>query len=407
MVSLLFVLMTGVQAAEGGDRSRDRLARVSERRAARTLAAEERWAEACQVAERDPLDPRAERSAARCENKLVYTRARHIGVQRQLDALGMPSREVRVLFATNREPHRKPKPGRWYAPRDADRLEYGVATVHIPEDHPVGALERKLEVIRVEVLPPEGFADELSRALAAAGPDAGVLTYVHGYNNSFTYAARRTAQVVHDLDVALVPVLFSWPAHGGTWFAGAKYTFDENEAARSAAPFADLLGPMLEQAGTAPVTVFAHSMGSRVLSDALLDLDRQGRMARPLHHLVLAAPDLDASVFARRYLDLAVAASGGVTLYCASDDRALKLSRGVHGGYDRLGSCRAQSAERLQGAGVEVVDASRLYVDMLDHDKVADSPRLLADLRLLLQGVPASAPERGLVSRDSLFELPP
>lgn len=95
-----------------------------------------------------------------------------------------------------------------------------------------------------------------------------------------------------------------------------------------------------------------------------------------------------------------------MTLYCANDDRALKLSRGVHGGYDRLGSCREDALGAI-GERVEVVDASMLYVDMLDHDKVASSPRLLRDLDLVLDGVGAADERRGLVRRKGRFELPP
>ncbi len=402
-LAVLALLPLTAHAADA-DKRRERLERRAEKRAEETAAAEARWVSACQMADGAPEDPRAVRCRARAETSLVNLRARWIGVKKQLDALGSPEAEVRVLFATNREGWRRH--GEWYRARDADRVEYGVATVRIPQDHPAGELERGLEVLRVDVLTEDTFRAELGRALENVGPDGRVLAYVHGYNNSFEYATRRAAQVAHDLDAGVVPVLFSWPSQGGTWFASVKYTYDENAAARSSLPLADALHDVLV-ATEAPVTLMAHSMGSRVVSDALVDLELEGRLVRPLDQLVFAAPDVDASVFARRYLSLAMDASARITVYCASDDRALKLSRGVHGGYDRLGSCREDSLALLRGQGVEVVDASRLYVNLLDHDKVASSPRLIADLRRVLDGVPASHPSRGLVDRETRFELPP
>jgi esterase/lipase superfamily enzyme len=202
----------------------------------------------------------------------------------------------------------------------------------------------------------------------------------------------------------VVAVLFSWPSSGGTWFAGLKYTFDENAAARSSAPFAELLADLLGST-EAPVTVMAHSMGSRVVADALIDLERRDELSRPLADLVLAAPDIDVSVFARRYLDTTLKSAGRLTVYCANDDRALSASRSVHGGYDRLGSCREAATVLLDHERVEIVDASKLWVSLLDHDKVASSPRLLADLQLLVDGVPAS--ERALVAERDRYVLPP
>src|SRR5207244_3968849 len=108
--------------------------------------------------------------------------------------------------------------------------------------------------------------------------------------------------------------------------------------------------------------------------------------------IVLAAPDIDVSVFARRYLETTLQSAGRLTVYCAADDRALTLSRSVHGGYDRLGSCSDAATGLLDREHVEIVDASKLWVSLLDHDKVSSSPRLLADLRQLVDGVPAASP---------------
>jgi esterase/lipase superfamily enzyme len=331
-------------------------------------------------------------------NRLIGKRARHIRAAQQLVSVNDPEATVEVFFATNRSRDEDD----YFGILDAGAITWGIATVYVPPGHPDGALEKELQVAAIETFDEATFHERLAQATG----DEGLFSFVHGYNNSFEYAARRAAQVTHDLNRPMVPVLFSWPTRGGTWFATAKYTFDENAAARSSSSYARLLGGLLER-HDAPVVVMAHSMGSRVVSEALVDLDRQYALPRRLEQLVFAAPDVDAKVFAQRYLGVASQVSGRMTLYCANDDRALKLSRGVHGGYDRLGSCREESMEAIHRDGVEVVDASMLYVDLLDHDKVASSPRLLKDLDAVLAGVSAEDPSRGLKLVGARFELPP
>lgn len=328
-----------------------------------------------------------------------------MSVARLLDAWDRPERLVRVFYATNRE--RAGGERTAYVARDADRLEYGVATIRVAARHPVGLLDRGLEVVAIEPLSEEAFLVSVRGALDAGG-GAELLAYVHGYNNSFDYAVRRTAQIASDVGTPVVPVLYAWPSHGGEWFAGLKYTYDENAAARSASMLSETLGLLATGTAGAGISVLAHSMGSRLLGDALVDLDRQGALQRrPFRQVVLAAPDVDAAVFARRYLDVTLEAAWRVTVYCAADDRALKVSRGVHGGYDRLGSCRSETIAQIERERLEIVDASNLYVDVLDHDKVTSAPQLVADLGAVIRGVPAADPSRGLLDRGTWFELPP
>ena len=45
-------------------------------------------------------------------------------------------------------------------------------------------------------------------------PRRQVLVFIHGFNNRFEDAVFRFAQVVHDSDAPVVPVLFTWPSRG-------------------------------------------------------------------------------------------------------------------------------------------------------------------------------------------------
>jgi len=375
-----------------------RYERKAERCEGKLVEAEGRWVEVCEAPPQgEPLTRKQKRRRRRAVERLVGRRARYTRAVARLEALGNPEEQVDVWFATNRAPD----DDLWFGTSDVGQMAYGVATVRIPADHPKGALERDLEIVSVQPLSAEAFYESLDEQ---TGRDRGSLVYVHGYNNSFSYAVRRSAQVGHDLELPVVPVLFSWPSHGDTWMSMAKYTYDENAAARSSAPFADVLEQVLSI--EAPTVLMAHSMGSRVVSEALVDLDRR-EVPHRLDELVFAAPDIDATVFAQRFVSTAIERADRVTLYCAADDRALKLSRQVHGGYDRLGSCRRESLAAIAHPRLEVVDASQLYVDLIDHDKVASSPRLLRDLAHVLVGAPAHADERALIEEGPRYQLPP
>ena len=391
MFLVALVSMLALPAVAGDDSLRERLERKADRRSGRAEVAQDRWVSACELV--DDADPRTSRLADRAQKSLVGARYRHVCVARVLDAWDRPEGEIRVFYATNRA--RAEGGVTAYRSGDSDRIEYGVAMVRVPPGRAVGAIDR-VDIRAIEPLSEESFLASVRDALDAAGPYAQLVTYVHGYNNSFDYAARRTAQIADDVGTPVVPVMYAWPSNGGTWFAGAKYTWDENEAARSSSMLSDVLGGMLSGTAGAPMTLVAHSMGSR------LEID-----GRPLREIVLAAPDLDAAVFERRYLDVSLQAASRLTVYCATDDRALKFSRSVHGGYDRLGSCHPETMQALGRERLEIVDASNLYADIVDHDKVADSPQLLADLGAVLRGVPAADPGRGLVAEGDHWELPP
>jgi len=392
MLTLLLLPVLSLATPDGDgapNKLRTRWTRKVARCEAKLVLAEGRWVEVCER----PDTPTRRRNHAL--EALIGKRARHDRARARLDALGTPGREVQVHFATNRT-----FDGDQLGAGDGTEVRYGVATVWIPPDHPVGELDKDVQLLHVRPLPPEAWHRSLDRAAA----DRHLLTYVHGYNNSFDYAARRVAQVATDLGTDPLPVLFSWPSQGDTWLSAGKYTFDENAAARSSTPFAGFLGALLGKHDQ-PVDLLAHSMGSRVVSDGIVDLQRYGGLSRPIDQLVFAAPDVDATVFAQRYLHTVLDAADRVTVYCAADDRALRLSRKVHGGYDRLGSCRTESVAALQSPRLDVVDASHLYVNLIDHDKVTSSPRLLADLAMVLQDVPAT--KRALEPDGPRYRLPP
>ncbi|MFE2164213.1 alpha/beta hydrolase [Streptomyces sp. NPDC059447] len=294
---------------------------------------------------------------------------------------------IPVLFATDRAAEPRP-PARFTG--DRGELTYGKAVVGIPDDHRMGAVEkprpwrlrfrrtadRDVLLASATTLPRPDFADT-ARALLSDLSRKQVLVFVHGYNVGFGAAAMRAAQIAYDLGFAGVPMLYSWPSRGSV----LSYPEDENNARWSVEHFREFLRCVLTESGAEEVHVVAHSMGNRVLTEALAGFDTTslGRGAGRLGHLVFAAPDVDAAVF-RQLAPAVVRQARTCTLYASSRDRALKLSRKL-AGYPRAG----QSGEgTVVVKGIDTIDATALDTGLMSHSYVGDHTSVLSDLFFLL-----------------------
>ncbi|MDB5827291.1 MAG: hypothetical protein JWQ73_1511 [Variovorax sp.] len=112
------------------------------------------------------------------------------------------------------------------------------------------------------------------------------LVFVHGYNVGFQAAAYRAAQMSLDMRLKSMPVFFSWASKAGT----AAYWKDENTALQSVPDFKKFLGTYLKESKVDQVVIIAHSMGSRIVASALIEMGHaHPALARKLLHVVLAA----------------------------------------------------------------------------------------------------------------------
>jgi len=299
---------------------------------------------------------------------------------------------LRVYYATDRKPTPSPAPDDHFG-GDRGDLGYGVVNVTIPRTHQRGSIEAP-SILRMEFrADPQKHvllqslqtldADEWraqigKRATALSNP--GILVFIHGYNTSFADASMRAAQLSYDLNFAGATVLFSWPSRAEL----VQYTVDEQNAEWSIPDMKTVLASLATIAPGTPIYVIAHSMGNRVLTrgfKALLDEDRSKR--RAFSQVVLAAPDLDADVFKRDIAPSILGRSGGprVTLYASSNDKALRASRDLHGGYNRLG----ESGKNLVVMpNLDTVDASMVSTEFMGHGYFADSTTVVSDLKYLI-----------------------
>ena len=239
--------------------------------------------------------------------------------------------------------------------------QYAEFDISIPPGHQPGQIEwpeRTADPAKsfVTVGQRRMGGQEFARGVA----DEHVGLYVHGYNTSFQEALYRLAQLSADAHLAGTPVLFSWPSEAHV----AAYMADRDGADYSRSALANLLQQLT--AGAKPgdtVSVLAHSMGARLMMEALRELNMTGRGAViDRLDIILAAPDIDVDLFHEQLAALRPM-KRQITVLVSSDDRALKVSSRLAAGRPRLGLADVRDPEIQQGAqqaGITIVDITAL-----------------------------------------------
>ncbi|HND54509.1 MAG TPA: alpha/beta hydrolase, partial [Pirellulaceae bacterium] len=270
-------------------------------------------------------------------------------------------------------------------------LQLGECEITIPKAHREGRVERpsvwRLELKeradkhvilrRVERQPSDKFFTGV-RNRVNQSPRKDLFVFIHGYNVSFDTAARRTAQMAHDLDFEGAPIFFSWPSQGGM----LQYTVDENNVAWAVPHLKQFLRDLIKQSGADAINVIAHSMGNRALASAIREMSLESQ-ANQQHfdQIVLAAPDVDAEVFRRDIAPALVKSAKHVTLYASSRDHALQASKVVHG-YPRAGD---SGNELVVVPGIDTIDVTDADMSILGHSYYGSSQPIVNDLESLLR----------------------
>ncbi len=296
---------------------------------------------------------------------------------------------VTTFYATDRNPIGPPSARTYGIERSA--IEYGTCKVSIPNDHILGALEEpsmfRLEfrqnpdkhVVLLRTLPtPKGKWLKSLANRVAASPGRKALLFVHGFRVTFEDAARRTAQMAHDLEFKGVPVFFSWPSKGTI----EGYPADEENIAWAERDLLQFLDDFFARSEAQEVYLVAHSMGSRALTRTISSLTASKPQYRSrLREIILAAPDIDADIFKRDIVPALQATGRPVTLYSSSNDEALKLSAQFHGQHPRAGDT---FNGLVLAPGLETIDASRVDTSLVGHSYYGDARPVLADISSLI-----------------------
>ena len=289
---------------------------------------------------------------------------------------------------------------------DRGELTRGICDVTVPDSHHTGLVERP-NLLRFEFredqsehivltsaveLSDSEFDRKLSQTLELTS-ERDLLVFIHGFNVDFEEAVQRTAQIAVDLPFEGVPICYSWPSQGTL----LGYSIDENNSEWTIPHLKQFLLELANSSGAKSINVVAHSMGNRVMTAAMqqINMELAADAPLPFDRIVLAAPDVDADRFRRDFAPALLNVAKQVTLYASSDDRALIASKRVHG-YPRAGE---SGANIVIVPGIETIDVSGIDLSLLGHSYYGDSEPLLRDLFGVVRARLLAPQRQSLVSR--------
>lgn len=241
--------------------------------------------------------------------------------------------------------------------------------------------DERIEIGEISECSASRLLDDIEAATREEG--GSTVVYIHGYNIDFEKGCRHSAVLQRSLGLHDRLLLFSWPADGNLF----KYTRDEADLVWSVPYMADFFEDIASRTGAGNTDIVAHSLGARGAFQALTRLACREHDKVLFGELILIAPDIDIDMF-RHDLGLLKKMVKRITVYVSENDKALKLSREVHG-YPRLGEA---GGALTTFAGVETIDISLISLQRISgHVYHLSDKEVIDDLGLLLKtGAPAA-----------------
>lgn len=167
-----------------------------------------------------------------------------------------------------------------------------------------------------------------------------VLLYVHGYRETFPSTAKDTVQIATLSQFDGPIIQYSWPSQGEL----LSYAVDETNMYWDERNFRNFLTKLARQEWVKEIVIVSHSLGARLVIPAVEYVDRTSTNADSsnISNIILASPDVDREDFERDIAEEVLAArrvnnDRRITVYASLNDKALAVSRALHG-YPRLGS---------------------------------------------------------------------
>lgn len=300
-----------------------------------------------------------------------------------------PARAVTMLVASTR-----PESG-----ARGGRAKFSQVQVTIPQGHQAGVIERPtitpespgrhFTLGRPKPLEQQDITAAVTHQIAGRqGLGRDVLVFVHGFNTSRDEAAFRLAQIVEDTGFNGLPVLFTWPSRESMWGYGA----DKEGATASRDALESMLVDLGANADVNRVHVLAHSMGTWLAMESLRQaaIGGRGDLGGKIGAVMLAAPDLDLDVFQSQIARLGRA--DNISLFVASDDRALAVSSRIAGARARVGALDLGNKEHrdtVASLGVRVYDMTGSKgADYFRHGTFAEAPQIVKVIGSRLKEAP-------------------
>jgi esterase/lipase superfamily enzyme len=264
----------------------------------------------------------------------------------------------------------------------------------------------------------------------AAKNDGRVLLYVHGFRETFDTSSRDSAQMARLAEFKGPMIQYSWPSQGEL----LSYGVDETNMYWSERNFRSFLQKLAEQPWVKDIVLVSHSMGARLVIPSIEYVDNKAASADAsnISNIILASPDVDTADFER---DIAaeilsqrrINAGRRMTIYVSSNDKALSISRTIHG-YPRLGSpfcfnpfeaadlkakglperCYAANLKTdgsSKKVGLTIIDTSAVSVGGSGHSNYLRSAAACADFAGVING--KTNDTRTASHLPHVFTLPP
>jgi esterase/lipase superfamily enzyme len=208
-----------------------------------------------------------------------------------------------------------------------------------------------------------------------------VVVFVHGYNYNFQESLFRMAQLVADGGSDVSPILFAWPSEGTV----TGYVADKEAVTYSRDSLAHVLTLVAEMRGVGEIGLVGHSMGAWLTVEALRQLRLSGkdRVIERLHHVALAAPDIDVNVF-RSQMAIIGRLNPPMKLLVSKDDQALSISARLADSPGRVGNLDVAdpAVEALAAAqNVQIIDVSNIpTTGYMNHDRFIGYSTMLHEI---------------------------
>lgn len=257
----------------------------------------------------------------------------------------------------------------------------------------------------IDRAPAEQFARDINEQLGLTTRND-VTVYVHGFNTKLGKNLIIAAEFWHFMGREGAVISFDWPSRGSMF----SYQKDKANGEVAIRQLRVLLEFLANETDAERINILAHSAGTRVVLQALLQLalihrdksDEDLRRTTKIGRVVFAAPDMDLDVAISATVDGARRVTEALTGYASTRDKALGFSEGIFGAPrlgTSIGKLRPEEAAymaKVNSPWVDATNAQRRFSSFTGHSYYRNNPLVASDILIFLASG-ADGAERGLV----------
>lgn len=341
--------------------------------------------------------------------RLALERAEAFRFRRMLVTRLADRNTYRFFYATNREPESKEGPlEERFGNLRRGELTFGMFDTSIEPTLGIGMIvnptdwfqNEEIQLKQIHLLSESDFLAHV-RGQVFASHNRSLLISINGFREGFPSALRKTAFLIHVLDIDTPVLVFDWPGDQGATPSG--YRRARQIAGESGTELARTLELIIRKVRPERLWLVANSMGGEVVVHAFSVLSRNADMADKdieIEDVVFTAPDVDSSAFNDIFKGEIIALAKNLTVYVSSNDRALLMSRVINR-ERRLGesTLNLRNPDQLETAACffDLVEPQNDLLSLVDvtpvnrtrnfHNFSLETPEFFDDLYLRLVNI--------------------